>query len=200
MNKTLKLKKGIGIIAIILGALRFFSGINSISNYNYIESEIANYSDNPQYDQNLINDLRQLVSLARVFVPLEIITSMAIFILGIVLLSVDNGKLLKEPREKSRRITVILLISSIIYALVEFTFMVSCPSSITKEINSATIIGSLGFVVTLIILCGIGLKGVKENNPYISELEKELVKITNTKQKEIEKLKTELEKTQDESN
>jgi hypothetical protein len=91
MNKTLRCKKGIGIFAIIFGLLRFGSGSGLIGDLAQLENKIQQYYKMPYINQSKLSELEKLVSITWAYLPFAMITTLAIFVLGIVLLSNEKG-------------------------------------------------------------------------------------------------------------
>lgn len=159
---TLKNKKAIGIIAIILGLLRFTSGINLITELILLKDEIEGYTG-PIYV-----DISNYISTIEIILPFMIILVLGIFILGIVLLNVDKGIPQSEPRKKSRQINTYLLIVTAIYALFEIISIAVAPEILSSQLSGWSIVGSLGFVAVLILLCIVGFVSV-DNESNLQE-------------------------------
>lgn len=162
MNKTLRWKKTIGILAIILGGLRFIAGISSYSQIQTLKQEID--SSTSFLSSSFIEDARSYISHCESMLPVELIVLGVILILGIVLLCTEKGLTHKEPRPVSRKIAVSILIGSLIHLGLEIITYISIPSSIKEYLSSATIIGSLGFVLVLIGFCIAGIASYKWND------------------------------------
>ena len=164
MQKTLFLKKTIAILAIILGAVRLLSCI-------YAFPSIYNLAIMSLGDKEIQNYLKICI----VFLPLELLATVAIFTLGILLLCVDKGVSVSMPRIKSRRIALSILITSISYLIMEAIIFASTPTLIQEPI---TIFFSIGFVCIFVIICSLGLR------PVLNFETKELLN-TNKKQTTI---------------
>lgn len=200
MNKSLHWKKTIGILAIILGALRFISCLSVPSQITELETVIDDY--NSVADSNLLIGIRSYLSTLKDLFPFELIAVALILILGITLLCVDRGIPENMPRKKSRNICTAILVTSIAYLIMEIILLSSTPSELGSEVYSpAFIIGSLGFVVTLIIFCILGL--CKKNNPnYMTTFNQSQPQPQNEKSQlkttpldiEIDNLKKEIER------
>jgi len=204
MSKTLQWKKTIGILAIILGGLRFITGLDSLPEILKLEEIIDNYEYGYTTD-SLIKDISRYLSLIRNIFPIELIALGSIFILGIILLCSDRKIPDDMPRPKSRKIAMSILISSIIYLIAEMILFLSIPSSLSEEISEVEIIPSLGFVITTITFCALGLFNKKgatndETTRYIldpktyQESTAILRPKTNPLDEEIDNLKKEIEK------
>lgn len=213
MNKTLRWKKTIGVLAIILGGLRFLTGIDTLSKLDAMEKLISGSTSLAS------EELRNYISSATGLLISEMFLLMLMLILGITLLSVDKGLTDEMPREKSKRICGAIFVVSIIYLFMEIIACGTMPSEIRNEISPFTFIGSFGFLGVLIVFCVLGLgRDKKEVNaqtnttatkpaplsPLDTEIEqlkknieklklqKELAQLNAEKQAEIEQLKKEL--------
>lgn len=204
MNKTLQWKKTIGILAIILGGLRFITGIISFSEILELEEIIDNYEYGYTTD-SLIRDITNYISLIENIFPVELLALGSIFILGIVLLCSDRRVPDDMPRQKSRKIAMSIFIISTVYLIAEMILFLLIPSSLEEEILPITIILSLGFVITTITFCALGLFNKKgatndETSRYIldpktyQERTAILQPKTNPLDEEIDNLKKEIEK------
>lgn len=185
MQKTLFLKKTIGILAIILGALRFLSCIYSYSGIYALERTSTYY-----------NDVNTFVNICKFVLPLETTVTVLILILGILLLCAEKGVPPIKPRPISRRIALSILFTSISYLLMEALIIASTPVTMQEPV---TIFFSFGFVCTFIIICSLGLRPVLNDtdtpqklsniNETSTGLDNEIAEL----KKKIEKLKLEQE-------
>ena len=214
--EILRFKKTIGILSIVLGALRFLSIISTYQDVNALAISL----DSLTIEDALINDIHSYTSTMKFLLPVEFIATGAILVLGIVLLCIDKGISQEMPRHKSCIIVLSILGTSLFYLILEIIALSSIPSGLNELISPLSIIFSLGFICVLIIFCRVGLKN--KSNPKQTKLqpsaitneteltlqdieianlkkeiekrklEKELLQINEDKQKEIEKLKKEL--------
>lgn len=161
MHATLRWKKTIGIIAIILGGLRFITGISSYSDYMELEATIRTTNPNIIIESNFVKDVQEFIAFWKNMFPLELITLGIIFILGITLLCVDRELTNEMSHPKSRKVCLAILITAIIHLILEVITWTSTPVSLRAEISPVTIISSLGFVCVLIVFCTNGLWGKK---------------------------------------
>lgn len=176
---TLKNKKAIGIIAIILGLLRFTSGINLSTELILLKDEIEGYTG------SIYDDISNYISTIETILPFMIILTLVIFILGIVLLKADKGIPQSEPRKKSRQINTYLLIVTATYLLFEIISFAAMPESLSSQLSGGSIVGSLGFVVVLILLCIVGFVSV-DNESNLKE-ESDIQKIDFEKNLEVKR-------------
>ena len=204
MSKTLQWKKTIGILAIILGGLRFITGIISFS--EILGLDLDEEAINIGYASGYLTyDIVNYIFLIKNILPVELLALGSIFILGIILLCSDRKIPDDMPRPKSRKIAMSIFIISIIYLIAEMILFLSIPSSLSEEISSVEIIPSLGFVITTITFCALGLFNKKgatndETSRYIldpktyQERTAILQPKTNPLDEEIDNLKKEIEK------
>ncbi len=168
MTKTLRWKKTIGVIAIVLGVLRFCSGYNALMRL----SDIENIISSPYLDQAIAHDLQSYVDIAKIILPLNCFILCTIFILGIGLLCADKGLTDEMPRPKSYWLTVGILVTAIIHLILEVASFAVMPASLSDQISITTTILSLGFVLLLIIWCSVGLGGLPKDQRVLPTPEK----------------------------
>jgi hypothetical protein len=92
----------------------------------------------------------------------EVCIAAAVFVAGILLLSADRGAAQDAPQVKSRRLNYVILALACGYAACEIIYIikVSAMSVGGELLNPAALVGGLGFLGVLILLCGLGLRKV----------------------------------------
>jgi hypothetical protein len=155
MEKTLRFKKAIGIIAIILGLWRFANGFNAVNDLQTLKSAIAK-NTNPA----LLSDMKSFVTLTTIYLPITMVLVLAIFIAGICLLTADKNTLATDPREKSRKINVTICSLAVAHIIGEIVYYLSIPQSVRGAVPVFSIIVSIGFVVALAVLCYLGMRPI----------------------------------------
>lgn len=156
MNKTLRWKKTIGALAIILGGLRFTTGLSTFSDIADLETTLDTYGST--LSTTFVEEVTKYISFVKIMLPIELIALGVIFTLGIVLLCTERNIDMNLPRPISRKIATDILIAAVIYFILEIIAFSAIPNSLSEDMSPTTIFTSLGFVSVLIIYCALGLK------------------------------------------
>lgn len=170
IRETLRYKKGIAILAIILGFFRFLSGINILTDiyvkfggYSAIDL-ILGYGE-------LGSQINGILQISRFIVIIGMGLCFCIFIWGIRLLLADKKTYYIDSRKKSYKLNKAILSFSVMYALCEIVFLVIISRfSLGREIISISITSlllSLSFVGVLILLASLGFRPVKKTTVTI---------------------------------
>lgn len=191
MQKLLHWKKTIGILSIILGALRFLSGAHTYSQLNALET----------LDSILTLDTQKYLICIKFILPIEIIAMGAVFTLGIILLCADRGLTTAMSRPKSRKLALTIYIITAVYIFLEIFVFVILKHQFNYSFSFFALIAAFGLDIALFIFCTLGLTpktaqnskplpiNKTDNQPQKTELDNEIAEL----KKKIEKLKLEQE-------